>query len=208
MLYIWPFFAFFSAPLFLPAAVNAAACVYKLLTSGRTTAAGTTAKSSATEPICAQPWAMQFIIKKLYLLPYYAATAVLSLLVVRFNTIIHPFTLADNRHYMFYIFRYTILRTSVPRWLLVVAYSLCRLLSFDVLTGYASSSASVKSGPVSESAACPVQQAEFVNSPFTPLSKVPEKESGKVVEKPPFSSKPASPGPMARSAAVTSSSPP
>jgi alpha-1,2-glucosyltransferase len=29
----------------------------------------------------------------------------LMLLAVRFNTIIHPFTLADNRHYVFYVFR-------------------------------------------------------------------------------------------------------
>jgi len=28
-----------------------------------------------------------------------------SLLIVRYNTIVHPFTLADNRHYTFYVFR-------------------------------------------------------------------------------------------------------
>lgn len=69
--------------------------------------------------------------------PYYlVGTAVVSFLVVKFNTIIHPFTLADNRHYMFYIFRYTIRRSEMHRILLILPYTLARWLVWDGLGGF------------------------------------------------------------------------
>lgn len=107
MLYIWPFFAFFSAPLLLPSFLKALSTLTppSLLTTAHT-----------------------------------LLTTLLSLLVVRYNTLIHPFTLADNRHYMFYIFRYTILRSPVVRYALVPAYTACRWLIWDALAGYSSSS--------------------------------------------------------------------
>ncbi|ORY58131.1 DIE2/ALG10 family-domain-containing protein [Pseudomassariella vexata] len=63
-----------------------------------------------------------------------ALCLVAAFLIVHFNTIIHPFTLADNRHYMFYIFRYTIRRDMV-RYLLVPIYILCGWLCWSRLYG-------------------------------------------------------------------------
>ncbi|KAL2426894.1 hypothetical protein ABEF95_003570 [Exophiala dermatitidis] len=56
------------------------------------------------------------------------------LVTVHFNTVIHPFTLADNRHYTFYVFR--ILR---QHWLLkyaaVLVYFVCSCLVLGALSG-------------------------------------------------------------------------
>jgi alpha-1,2-glucosyltransferase len=57
------------------------------------------------------------------------------LAVVKFNTIIHPFTLADNRHYIFYVFRYTILRHPLIRYLLAPIYLLSFWLVYNTLAG-------------------------------------------------------------------------
>ncbi|KAH6632527.1 glycosyltransferase family 59 protein [Chaetomium tenue] len=112
MLYIWPLFAFFSAPLIVPSALSGIARPMQylksllLLTSKRAT---------------------------LISLPYTLLTILLSLAIVKYNTIIHPFTLADNRHYMFYVFRYTIRRSNAIRLSLVAAYTVCRWLVWDQL---------------------------------------------------------------------------
>ena len=63
------------------------------------------------------------------------ATILVSVAIVKFNTIIHPFTLADNRHYMFYVFRYTIRRSSWIRYALVVVYSISRWMIWGTLRG-------------------------------------------------------------------------
>lgn len=49
---------------------------------------------------------------------------ILALAVVRFNTVIHPFTLADNRHYIFYVFRLLSLRPWV-RYIATPVYIFC-----------------------------------------------------------------------------------
>lgn len=51
---------------------------------------------------------------------------------IHVNTIIHPFTLADNRHYVFYVFRYTILRGKGFQYLLAPAYLFCLWTCFNV----------------------------------------------------------------------------
>lgn len=61
---------------------------------------------------------------------------------VHFNTIVHPFTLADNRHYPFYVFRYFILR-SYRRYLLAPVYVACGWLCVTAL-GPASSAATAR----------------------------------------------------------------
>ncbi|KAJ6136818.1 CAZyme family GT59 [Penicillium chrysogenum] len=48
----------------------------------------------------------------------------LMLAVVHFNTIVHPFTLADNRHYVFYVFRILLLHPAV-KYAAVPVYFLC-----------------------------------------------------------------------------------
>jgi alpha-1,2-glucosyltransferase len=55
-----------------------------------------------------------------------------ALLSVRFNTIIHPFTLADNRHYVFYVFRILLNKWWI-RYAAVPAYIACAWLSIQAL---------------------------------------------------------------------------
>ncbi|KAK4155846.1 glycosyltransferase [Chaetomidium leptoderma] len=114
MLYIWPLFAFFSAPLLVSSFISAVTHPTPYLQS----LLSCTTKRATLASI-----------------PYTLLTLVLSLAVVQYNTIIHPFTLADNRHYMFYIFRYTILRSPLIRLSLVPVYTLCRWVLWDQLTG-------------------------------------------------------------------------
>jgi alpha-1,2-glucosyltransferase len=69
----------------------------------------------------------------------------LALLSVRFNTLIHPFTLADNRHYIFYVFR--ILRHKWwIRYAATPAYIACAWLSIQAL-GSAPQDRTKPSGP-------------------------------------------------------------
>ncbi|KAK0629589.1 DIE2/ALG10 family-domain-containing protein [Bombardia bombarda] len=148
MLYIWPFFAFFSAPLLIPSLlplVEIPTRIISRLIYG--TAANTSSfplteasKSKPTRPdTTRQSLAFRmvdlFFLTKIYYIPYLVGTLVLSLAIVKYNTIIHPFTLADNRHYMFYIFRYTILHSIRRRYWLVAAYTLSRLLVWTRLAG-------------------------------------------------------------------------
>lgn len=106
MLYIWPLFAFFSAPLLLRTVVSTMEnCRRSINFSHSSSILG------------------------------YVALLPLALAIVKFNTIIHPFTLADNRHYMFYVFRYSILRASWVRYALVPVYVLSGVLCLKTLGG-------------------------------------------------------------------------
>jgi alpha-1,2-glucosyltransferase len=68
-----------------------------------------------------------------------------ALLAVRFNTIIHPFTLADNRHYVFYVFRLLRHKWWI-RYAAVPAYIACAWLSIQAL-GSAPQDRTKPSGP-------------------------------------------------------------
>ena len=62
------------------------------------------------------------------------ASIITMLAVVHFNTIIHPFTLADNRHYVFYVF--AILRRHwVVKYAVTPIYFLCAWLVLAALGG-------------------------------------------------------------------------
>ena len=102
MLYIWPFIAFFSLPLVLPYLI-AAVLPRSYLPSN---APWSPSKMRKTQIILALP------------------TMGLMLLVVRYNTMVHPFTLADNRHYMFYVFRLLLRRPSI-KYLAIPVYYIC-----------------------------------------------------------------------------------
>lgn len=54
--------------------------------------------------------------------------------IVHFNTMAHPFTLADNRHYMFYIFR-ILLRFKWVRYCAVPIYLACAWVTLTALGG-------------------------------------------------------------------------
>lgn len=122
MLYIWPLFAFFSAPFLLPFLPWPLSLKPGLGTSG------STQKRSGTQT--AQNWYAMFLT-----IVGYASLTLAALAIVHFNTIIHPFTLADNRHYMFYVFRYTILRRQWVRYALVPAYIVCWRICWKALGG-------------------------------------------------------------------------
>lgn len=73
---------------------------------------------------------------KIILWPIYLLTTVIfSVAIVKFNTIIHPFTLADNRHYMFYVFRYTLRRATWIRNILILPYTLSRWMIWGTTAG-------------------------------------------------------------------------
>lgn len=108
MLYIWPFFTFFSWPILYP---------YLL-----TVPLWLLAKIPNIVPLEAT-----LIFKRRQLLPrpWLAATFILlACIVVHFNTIVHPFTLADNRHYNFYIFR-LLTRSAWVKYAVTPIYIIC-----------------------------------------------------------------------------------
>ena len=102
MLYIWPYITFFSIPLLYP---------YFL----------------AFLPQQLLPSPLRLPSSSRTLLPRLRVSVpvlLLMALVVRYNTIVHPFTLADNRHYTFYVFR-LLLRHPAIKYLVVPIYFLC-----------------------------------------------------------------------------------
>lgn len=165
MLYIWPLFAFFSAPLLLPAGFSILQGVWSLARRPFTKSRGkaplmahATGALTSEEPVFKRikhnhvNFSKSDEVKQSFGAPsqYSVATAplwrVLILLglipaaagaaftVVKYNTIIHPFTLADNRHYMFYVFRYTIRLPGLFRFYLIAPYLLFAALVLGALT--------------------------------------------------------------------------
>lgn len=165
MLYIWPLFAFFSAPLFIPTLLRLPPRLFGNLNSYLTRkskrsaandpggnansgssketrnghASGSvslTSKDDAGNPRGSSYLLVAKVLlsPRAYCIPLLFLIALASWLVVIKNTIIHPFTLADNRHYMFYIFRYTIRRPGHFREYLVGVYMLCGWLCWSALS--------------------------------------------------------------------------
>lgn len=141
MLYIWPFFAFFSAPLFLHQLLNLANAAYRTLTSQHVSRKEGEIKGQTQNTnliLQRSPLARLFnpILSNRFASVLIGCGALaVAFLIVRFNTIIHPFTLADNRHYMFYVFRYSILRAWWIRYALVPVYVTCAWLCWGALQG-------------------------------------------------------------------------
>lgn len=113
LLYLWAFIAFFSFPLLIPSFIS----LLKLPFSIK------------------RPTPLRILLT--------GATMCIESLVVlgliHFNTLIHPYTLADNRHYMFYVFRYTILRHPAIKYLLAPIYMFAFYLCKLTLAGTSSS---------------------------------------------------------------------
>jgi alpha-1,2-glucosyltransferase len=64
----------------------------------------------------------------------FTIATVLAAVVIHYNTIVHPFTLADNRHYVFYVFQ-ILLRHPAVRYLAAPAYILCANVAIQALGG-------------------------------------------------------------------------
>lgn len=60
--------------------------------------------------------------------------SVVMLLIVHFNTIVHPFSLADNRHYMFYVLR-VLFRHPLIKYASVPVYIFCAWAVITALGG-------------------------------------------------------------------------
>ena len=87
------------------------------------------------------------------------------LLVVHFNTVIHPFTLADNRHYVFYVFR-ILLRHPIIKYAAVPVYFTCAWFVIDAMGGVPGSKGSKVSGKVKGGKS----QSETPSTPSVPES--------------------------------------
>ena len=103
MIYIWPYFAFFSWPLLYP--------------------------QYLPETVRPLSYSNRYPRKAIICI-----TMAVMLVVVRYNTIVHPFTLADNRHYMFYVFR-ILLRHPTIKYLAVPVYIACAWGTLAALGG-------------------------------------------------------------------------
>jgi alpha-1,2-glucosyltransferase len=114
MLYIWPFITFFSAPLIIPIGISFLQNLASLLSI---------------------PLFPRLVQKYLLVSAYIAIALATTLVIIKYNTIIHPFTLADNRHYMFYVFRYTILQHPLIRYGLAPIYLGCAYLVYLTMSG-------------------------------------------------------------------------
>ncbi|KEQ84612.1 hypothetical protein M438DRAFT_397256 [Aureobasidium pullulans EXF-150] len=108
MLYLWAYTSFFSFGITYPffaqgllaifAAVPVMAMIEPLIIFGR----------------------RKFLPRSLVLFVFIAIIAV----TIRFNTIVHPFTLADNRHFTFYVFRYLLAHPAI-KYLVIPVYMSC-----------------------------------------------------------------------------------
>ncbi|KAI9709883.1 MAG: hypothetical protein M1812_007591 [Candelaria pacifica] len=112
MLYFWPYIFFFSFPVICPYILNALLPQNHLPYSYRYGSLG-------------------------HRLPHLSiAIPILALMLatIHFNTIVHPFTLADNRHYVFYVFR-ILLRHPAIKYLAAPVYFICAWAAITALGG-------------------------------------------------------------------------
>lgn len=114
MLYIWPYITFFSAPLIAGPLLRP---VVPIL------------------PTQLQPFCNNLNASCKPVLPGFLVTILFtvgSLIAIHFNTIVHPYTLADNRHYVFYVFR--ILRQHPAlKYVAAPIYYVCAWLTVQAL---------------------------------------------------------------------------
>lgn len=123
ILYLLAFTAFFSFPLFLPTILN----IFHAIKAR---------KLPRLSTVC-----------------LLGSATVAAMLIVHLNTIVHPFTLADNRHYMFYIFRYTILRHPLIKYVMCPLYVLAGWFILHTLAGSPQPQPTTRSKPVANGTA-------------------------------------------------------
>ncbi|KAJ4347563.1 glucosyltransferase [Ascochyta clinopodiicola] len=114
MLYIWPYIALFSAPILIGPLCR---IVAPFMPPQLKNVLGYTPPKNG-------PNLPELLPAALFIAGGLAA--------VHFNTIVHPYTLADNRHYVFYVFR-ILLRHPAVKYLAVPVYYVCAYLSIQAL---------------------------------------------------------------------------
>ncbi|KAI7465651.1 hypothetical protein KC357_g7568 [Hortaea werneckii] len=118
LLYLWPFMTFFSLPILYP---------HILLVP--ITALAQTRYAGHLESL--QIFKRRRLLPRLWL---FILLLGIAGVVVWANTIVHPFTLADNRHYVFYVFR-LLLRPSWMRCAVIPVYVFCAWACIQALGG-------------------------------------------------------------------------
>lgn len=115
MLYIWPYFIFFSWPLVIIGIAN------------------------VVVPNGLLPKFFDYRLNNTHRLPHVlTALGVIPLMLaaIHFNTIVHPFTLADNRHYVFYVFRLLTRYHPAVKYAAAPVYFLCAWAVFTAIGFY------------------------------------------------------------------------
>ena len=143
LLYIWPYITFFSFPILIMFLIPT---LFDILPSSVLNALPTVIRPNHAHRVSASRRP-----RKLLLL----AILIPTLDAVHFNTLVHPFTLADNRHYTFYVFR-LLLRHSATRYLVTPLYLLLSWVSIQSLTSSPHTQASALS---TSSSATPLKAA-------------------------------------------------
>ncbi|KAE8372422.1 DIE2/ALG10 family-domain-containing protein [Aspergillus bertholletiae] len=105
MLYIWPYIFFFSWPILISPVIN---MILPKASLPKFMHYGFSDKQKGIPKI----------------LTVFAVVPVM-LAIVHYNTIIHPFTLADNRHYVFYVFRILLQSHPAVKYAATIVYFLC-----------------------------------------------------------------------------------
>ncbi|KAI7497037.1 hypothetical protein KC367_g6218 [Hortaea werneckii] len=118
LLYLWPFMTFFSLPILYP---------HILLVP--ITALAQTRYAGHLESL--QIFKRRRLLPRLWL---FILLLGIAGVVVWANTIVHPFTLADNRHYVFYVFR-LLLRPHWMRYAVIPVYVFCAWACIQALGG-------------------------------------------------------------------------
>ena len=113
MLYIWPYITFFSFPLFIPYILNA------LL-------------PQSVIPLPLRMGSTRHLLPRLGITSFSIGA---MLIVVHYNTVVHPFTLADNRHYPFYVFR-LLLRHPAIKYMVTPIYYICAWAAIATMSGF------------------------------------------------------------------------
>lgn len=121
MLYIWPYFVVFSWPLVYPCLATFAFGILAKLPNIATLEGMLMFKRRSLTP-------------RIWLI---VLSTVSACVVVHFNTIVHPFTLADNRHYTFYVFR-LLTRPWWIKYAVTPIYIVCGWASIQTLGARAS----------------------------------------------------------------------
>ena len=152
MLYIWPYFTFFSWPL-----------LYPYLTTLPIAFIAKIPNIASLESM--------LMFKRRHLAPrtwVLALSTAIACLVVHFNTIVHPFTLADNRHYTFYIFR-LLMRPVWMKYAVTPIYILCGWACIQALSARPLSATRNKSTASTQHRPKPLNLPDGTTSATTPF---------------------------------------
>lgn len=147
LLYLWPLITFFSWPHLYPYLLT---LPFWLLTKTPGLNALETNLIFRRRQLTPRPW--------LFLL-----CTLLAALAVHYNTIIHPFTLADNRHYTFYIFR-LLLRRPWTKYAVTPIYVACAWSSIQAL-GARPPPSPPSAAPEAKSTTAALRAGEHPNGP-------------------------------------------